>query len=157
MSEVIFLAAMSKNGVIGADGKIPWHNKEDIKRFREITLGNPVVMGRKTWESLPNGPLDGRCNIVLSKSKNKIENQYVHTYTDLRPVLFDFNHREKIYVIGGAEIFKAYMDFASILDITIINEEVNGDVFFPEFDHNGWNITTRQGDSAIFMKYKRII
>lgn len=154
MSEIIFLVAIANNGVLGCDGRIPWHHPADIKRFKNITMGYPVVMGRKTWDSLPKQPLPGRINIVLTR--NSIVDDRCLVYRDLKEVIVMFSNKEKIYVIGGAEIFKAYMDFADTLDITYINDYYNGDTFFPDVDMEKWYIYNKFNTEGLeFVKYKR--
>lgn len=154
MSEIIFLVAIDHNGVMGKDGKMPWYYPEDIKRFKSITMGYPVVMGRKTWDSLPIKPLPGRDNIVLTR--NGLVDDRCLVYKDLKEVIVMFSDKEKIYVIGGAEIFKAYMDFADTLDITYINEYYNGDTYFPELDMEKWyTYNIFRVENLKFVKYKR--
>lgn len=160
MAEIIFLVAVAFQPawLMGCDGEMPWHNPEDVKRFKEITMGNPVVMGRKTWDSIPKRfkPLEGRCNIVLSRNPNtRIENSYVHKYTEFKKVLYDFRHRDKIYVIGGAEIFDDYISYADVLDVTVIHGEYEGDIYFPPICLSDWNITKIEGETVTHFEYRR--
>ena len=152
---IIFLAAVSKNGVIGCDGKMPWHYTADITRFKNITMGKTVVMGRKTWDSLPIKPLPGRENIVISRSSD-LTLDGATVYDDFTKVIYHNNSNE-IFVIGGSEIFKSYMDYADILDITHIDQEYEGDVYFPEIDPNVWKVMTEMkcGGHLRFTIYSR--
>lgn len=123
------IAAMSLNRVIGCDGKIPWHIPEDFKWFKKITTGQVVLMGRKTYESLGR-PLPNRTNVVVTRQG---EISGVITISDL--ALLDLSRfREDVFVIGGAEIYAQTLPKCSDLYLSVINREVEGDVFFPEFE-----------------------
>ena len=128
--EVHLIWAQDENGGIGHDGKLPWHIPEDLKNFKSITLNSVIIMGRKTWESLPFKPLPGRRNIVLSKTK-KIDTE---TYTNLDKCLNQLKNEkiEKIFVIGGRSIYQLFYNIADYLHITnvkLINKNINE--FFP--------------------------
>lgn len=153
MCKIVFLVAVSKNGVIGDKGAIPWHYPEDIQRFKRITMGYPVVMGRKTWESLPKKPLAGRPNIVLTK--NGFTDHRCHIYDSLKRAIFDFRDK-KIFVIGGAQIFERYMHFADVIDVTYIDKEYEGDTYWPGIDLDKWFISKEKIDNdLIFVQYNR--
>jgi dihydrofolate reductase len=122
--------AQDKNGGIGKNGKLPWNISEDLQNFKKVTLGHPIIMGRKTWESLPFKPLPNRRNIVLASQK--VDD--VETYHSIDDCLNKLNNEgiEKIFVIGGRSIYKSFYPKASGLHSTIINENVGGiDTFFP--------------------------
>ena len=122
--------AQDKNGGIGKNGKLPWHISEDLQNFKKITSGFPVIMGRKTWESLPFKPLPGRRNIVLS-SQN-IRGIEVYNSSENCCKNLEQESIKKIFVIGGRSIYESFYSKASILHLTIISENTEGiDTFFP--------------------------
>ena len=132
------IVARSKNNVIGKNGKIPWKIKGEQKQFRELTTGNVVVMGRKSYEEIGH-PLPNRKNIVVSKSKNFTGENLV-TVGSLQEAI-SISNGEKVYIAGGYGLFKEALplvDTMYITEIDIVNE--NGDVFFPEFDSNEFDI-----------------
>jgi dihydrofolate reductase len=127
------IAAMSLNRVIGSGNKIPWHLPEDFKWFKRLTVGNVVVMGRKTFESIGK-PLPNRLTVLVSRSAPPVEG--VHLLSDLSrldPCLPSFKGRE-IFICGGAEIYRQMLPFCSDLYLTLVKREVQGDVFFPPFE-----------------------
>lgn len=134
--KVTIIAAVAQNGVIGVDGKLPWHLPADLKRFKALTLGKPVIMGRKTWESLPVKPLPGRYNIIVSRS---VVNGFQSIDPDTAVADSVFlamalaGDSEEVFVIGGAEIYRAALPFADRLEITRVLRDVDGDTVFPDF------------------------
>ena len=122
--------AQDQNGGIGKDGKLPWHISEDLQNFKKITSGSPIIMGRKTWESLPFKPLPNRRNIVLSSNQlNDIEAYY--SVEDCVKKL-DNDLVDKVFIIGGESIYKAFYSRASVLHLTMFDEVADGiDTFFP--------------------------
>jgi len=131
------VVAMSKNGVIGCDNKIPWYIPEDLAHFRDLTNGSIVIMGRKTFESLPNGqPLHNRLNLVLSKSNiegihsnNNVK--YVNTDNIYDVIKYYRKPDQKIFIIGGSEIYSLFIRQCDKLHITVIDEIIEGDAYFP--------------------------
>jgi dihydrofolate reductase len=124
------IAAMSRNRVIGASGRIPWHIPEDFRWFKKMTLGGTVLMGRKTFESLGK-PLPGRTNLVLSRTAHFPGVTMLRELQELealRPSLGE------IWVIGGAELYAQLLDRCSELFLSVVEREVEGDAFFPEFE-----------------------
>ena len=153
--KLIIIAALNNKRVIGKDGKIPWHVSEDLKRFKRITLGHVVLMGRKSYASLGK-PLPGRRNVVLTSRKIA----GVETFTSIDAALDTLKNQEKIYVIGGGEIFNAFLERANEMCLTLINNDIEGDTFFPRYDHL---IGTRyrlekeeKHEGFIFQDYSRI-
>ncbi len=126
---MIAIAAMSRNRVIGADGKIPWHLSEDLKFFKRTTLGHVIVMGRKTYDSLGK-PLPGRENWVLSRSAELPE---VKVFRDVAEIAPPHDGRE-LFVIGGAQLYEALLPKCAELYLTLVDREVEGDAFFPPFE-----------------------
>lgn len=139
---VALVVAVARNGVIGRDGGLAWKISDDLKRFREITLGKPVIMGRKTYESIGR-PLPERVNIVVTRSASPISGATIAGSVEeaLRLGAEAASHldTEEICVIGGAEIYAATLPLASRLYLTEVEAEVVGDVHFPAFDPSAWS------------------
>ena len=136
---ISIIAAIAENNVIGKDNKLIWHISEDLKRFKQITSGHPVIMGRKTYESLPFKPLPKRKNIILSSQKDlKYEGAIVLNSKDA--VLEECRNEEEIFICGGAEIYKLFLPLAEKLYLTKIHHNFEGDTFFPEIDFSEWEI-----------------
>ncbi|HDQ60085.1 MAG TPA: dihydrofolate reductase [Candidatus Woesearchaeota archaeon] len=153
--EIIMIAAKAKNNVIGKAGKIPWHISEDFKHFKEKTMGYPVIMGMTTFESLPVKPLSGRTNIVLTKNPEYHPENVVVKYS-MKDALDYCNGAEKIFLIGGASIYKQGMEFADTLELTEIDREYEGDTYFPEFSMSEWELVNSDPrDGYSFNTYKR--
>lgn len=129
------IVAMSKNGVIGHNNKLPWNIPEDLANFSELTKGHIVIMGRKTFESLPNGPLKNRLNIILSRSvynNNFNENVIFITMEHLNTIInLHQTPNKKIFIIGGSEIYKIFIEYCDTIHMTLIDEMVEGDSYFP--------------------------
>jgi dihydrofolate reductase len=131
MTPLSIIVAVSKNNVIGKGGTIPWHIPEDFKFFRETTMGQPILMGRNTWLSLPNGPLPGRLNIVISQTK--VDNPMVMTFPSLEAAhaFLTENGVESAFVIGGERLYNEAMAIATELYISRVDLEIeDGDTFF---------------------------
>lgn len=132
MSNYHAIAALSLNGVIGNKGDIPWHLPEDFKWFKEKTLGNTLLMGRKTYESIGR-PLPGRKTIVLSRQTSLDLPEEV-TLINSPEELKDVDIQGTLFICGGAEIYKQFLPQCSDLYLTWVKQEVEGDTFFPEFE-----------------------
>jgi dihydrofolate reductase len=126
------IVAMSKNRVIGRDGKIPWHLSEDLKRFKQITMGHTIIMGRKTFESIGK-TLPGRKNIVITRNPRFAPHGVTIAHS-LNDAIREAGDDSEIFVIGGAEIFKEALPRASKLYLTLIERGFDGDAFFRDFD-----------------------
>lgn len=129
---ISIIVAMSQNRVIGKNNQIPWHISEDLKRFKQITMGNPIVMGRKTFESIGK-PLPGRENIVLTKNKNFSPSgvSIIHNFDE---ILTKESISHEIFVIGGAEIYRETFPYCNKIYLTKILKDVEGDTYFPITD-----------------------
>jgi dihydrofolate reductase len=127
--EIIIIAAMARNRVIGRDNQLPWHIPEELRLFKKTTMGHPMIMGRKTFESFP-APLPGRRHIVLSRHPEYIPQggEIARSLTDALELC---NQSEKIFIIGGAQIFTQAITVATTIILTMIEREVAGDVYFP--------------------------
>ncbi|MEL0069586.1 MAG: dihydrofolate reductase [Betaproteobacteria bacterium] len=138
---ITIIVAKSNNGIIGKDGDLPWRLPEDLKRFKRLTTGNIVVMGRKTYDSIGR-PLPNRKNIVISRNTSlKIEG--VEVESDLINVL-KRNREENVYVIGGGQIYVDALPFTEKLEVTEVDVELVGDTSFPEIDSSQWKEIFRE-------------
>ena len=132
------IAAIGKNNELGKNNDLIWKFKEDMKFFKETTMGHPVVMGRRTFESLPN-ILPGRENIVIST--NNINNDKIKLYKSIKEFLISYkNYNDDVFIIGGASIYKAFIDISTTLYLTEIDDiEKDADVYFPTFNKEEFN------------------
>ena len=137
--EKILIAAASKNNVIANKGKIPWHSKEDLLHFKKTTSGFPVIMGRKTFETL-NVPLSDRFNIVITRNKSYRLNPNVEICYSVKEALelCETKGFEKVFIIGGSEIFKQTIDESDQIILSKIDIKIEGDTYFPQIDLNKW-------------------
>ena len=137
MSEIALVAAVAGNGVIGKDGGLPWRQSTDLRRFKAQTMGKPIVMGRKTWDSIGR-PLPGRRNIVVTRNRG-FAPEGAETATSLDEALaMAGGESEEICVIGGGELYRHAMPLADRLYVTHILAEIDGDTHFPEIDGATW-------------------
>lgn len=130
------IIAMDEKGLIGANGKLPWHLPEDLKRFKEITMGHPIIMGRKTFESIGK-VLPGRDNIVVTRNK-EWSHEGVATLHSMEAALAYVKANDEAFIIGGAELFKAAIKNIEKIYLTEIHEAFEGDVYLPELDLHNW-------------------
>jgi dihydrofolate reductase len=137
VSEITLVLAVAENGVIGKDGAIPWHISDDLKRFKALTLGKRVVMGRKTWDSLPRKPLPGRANVVVTRDAD-----WRSEGAMAAPSLDDALAGDAM-VIGGAEIYRAALPLATKIELTEVHRAFDGDAVFT-FDRSGWKEIARE-------------
>jgi dihydrofolate reductase len=164
---VTFVVAAAENGVIGRDGKLPWRLSSDLKYFRRMTLGRPVIMGRKTFQSIGK-PLDGRDNIVLTRDAGFAAPEGVHVVTSADEALAlgrrfaEARKAEEIAVIGGADIYRLMLPHADRLYLTRVHASPEGDAMFG-IDLSGWTEverlemtrTERDAHAATFITYDR--
>jgi dihydrofolate reductase len=150
------IAAIGKNNELGMNNDLIWKFKEDMKFFRETTMGHPIVMGRKTFESLPK-VLPGRKNIVISTSE--IRNKEIEIFKSIREFLINYQeYNDDIFIIGGASIYKSFIGLASKLYLTEIDAvEKNADVFFPNFNKNEWNKEIISEKEENNIKFKHVL
>src|SRR4051812_42158281 len=140
MSEIVLVVAISDNGVIGSNGAIPWHISEDLKRFKALTLGHTVVMGRKTWDSLPRKPLPGRVNVVVTRQRDWQAEGAVTAHSLGQATA---GTSGTLMVIGGAEIYERALPLASRIELTEVHRAMEGDATF-HLDRSGWTETGRE-------------
>lgn len=141
--------ARSRNGVIGRGGDLPWRIRSDLALFKRLTLGKPIIMGRKTWDSLPRKPLPGRLNLVLSRDGSFEPEQAVVCEHFAEAWEIAREHAEEdgvdeVCVIGGRALFEAALPKARRLYLTEVDAEVEGDVLFPPFDESQWREVHRE-------------
>lgn len=154
---ISIIAAVTKNQAIGKNNKLLFHISADLKRFKDLTTGNTVVMGRRTFESLPNGALPNRRNIVVSRNKDfsAPDIEVVNSIADACQ-----NDEGKLFIIGGAALYRETMNIASRLLLTEIDEIVcDADTFFPEINWNEWEIIEKskwQFDDKYRVRYRFI-
>ena len=159
--KIIIIVAIAENGVIGkANGDLPWQVKEDFRHFKNTTLGYPIVMGRKSFESLGK-PLKGRENIVITHNKNlsyNFENIRIFYSLDSAIDYCKTLNKEKIFITGGGEIYKQAISFADEMIISHMKFEAEGEVKFPEFDINKWEIISKdEREKFVIVTYSRKI
>lgn len=154
---VSLIAAVANNNCIGNDGTLPWHLPEDLKHFKQLTVGKTVLMGRKTWESIPERfrPLPDRKNAVVTRQADYAVPEGVLRFSSLEDA-FAALASDDVVVIGGADIYAQSMDKADRLFITHVDRSVDGDAFFPVIDPNAWRETEREDhDGFSFVTYTR--
>ncbi|GBD91881.1 dihydrofolate reductase type 3 [bacterium BMS3Abin04] len=138
----IIIAAISENNIIGKNGILPWKSKEEMTVFKQLTTNNPVIMGRKTYDSLKR-VLKGRTNLILSHSVNerneKKEVKFFNSFSSVYKFCEKENY-EKVFIIGGGEVFKEEINNVDEMFISIMKGDFEGDVFFPEINENIWHI-----------------
>jgi dihydrofolate reductase len=141
---IVLVVAASRNGVIGKDGRIPWHISDDLKRFKALTMGHPIIMGRKTWDSLPKKPLPGRTNIVVTRQAGwNAEGAVALHAPEAARKEARLLGRETVCVIGGAELYRAFLPLAGRIELTEVDADFEGDAHFT-FDRADWNETARE-------------
>jgi len=159
------IAAVAANGVIGDDGEMPWHLPADLQHFKQTTMGNPVIMGRRTYDSIAgriDGPLPGRHNIVLSRSEPDLHDGVVvadsidAAVAEAEAVCALDSGAERIFVIGGATVYEQFLTRADELVLTELADAYEGDTEFPEWDDTEWREVDRddRGEFA-FVTYRR--
>ncbi len=151
------IAAVSKNNCIGRGGTLPWHIPEDLAHFKALTRGTTVLMGRKTWESIPEKfrPLPGRKNVVISRQPDYPVPDGVALFTSPDAALAA-HQNELVMVIGGAELYRQTINQADTLYLTHVDREVDGDAFFPPIDATIWERTVEEPHTGFtFVTYTR--
>ncbi len=138
------IVAVAENNVIGKDNQLIWHLPEDLKRFKSLTTGHTIIMGRKTFESLGR-VLPNRKHIVLcNDTELKVENKNVEILEDIALLKKYIDSEEENFVIGGATIYRLLMPYANKLYLTLIHEEFEGDVYFPKIEEKDWKVIERE-------------
>lgn len=138
---ITLIVAVADSGVIGRDNTLPWHLPEDLKRFKRLTMGKPIVMGRKTFESIGK-PLPGRHNIVLTRDAN-YRREGVTVVHDVEAVLHAAGAAAEIMIIGGSDLFRLFLPRAGRIHLTRVHADIEGDVMWPALDDT-WSVTERE-------------
>jgi dihydrofolate reductase len=136
------IVAMSENAVIGKENKLPWHLPADLAHFKKLTMGKPILMGRKTFESIGR-VLPGRCNVIISRDENFNAPGCV-VASSIDTALASVSYADEVFVIGGAALLQQMLPVVERLYLTIIHHEFEGDVFFPDIDLLEWNAIDRK-------------
>ena len=146
MTAVTLIVAADRRGVIGSNGGLPWHMPDDLKRFKARTMGKPIVMGRRTWDSIGK-PLPGRHNIVITRQPSLVLDGAT-VVDSLEGALRAAGAVPEVCVIGGAEIFRLALPVATTVELTVVEAEVGGDTVLPAFDVADWVETSREPHPA---------
>ncbi|MDJ0879979.1 MAG: dihydrofolate reductase [Halieaceae bacterium] len=146
------IAAVSDNGVIGRNNRLPWYIPADLRYFKQVTLGKPVIMGRKTWESM-NRALPGRTNIVITRQPDYVAEGArvvpdLSAAIELAESVAMIDGVDEVMIIGGAEIYRLALPMADRLYLTEVHAEVEGDTFFPDWDREQWREASREQHEA---------
>jgi len=143
---ITLIVAVADSGVIGRDNGLPWHLPEDLKRFKRLTMGKPMVMGRRTFESIGK-PLPGRLNIVVTRDTN-YRREGVTAVHDVDGALRAAGDAPEVMVIGGAELFRALLPRAGRIHLTRVHGNIEGDVMWPALDERDWAVVERETHAA---------
>lgn len=158
--DLVIIAAVADNGVIGDDGTIPWHHPADLQHFKETTTGHPVIMGRLTYESIARdlgGPLPGRTNVVLSRSNPNLPGEVVITDSVEEAIeAAEATGTDAAYVAGGGTVYEAFLARTNRMVLTELHDAHAGDTTFPEWDSSDWREVEREEhDHFDFVEYER--
>jgi dihydrofolate reductase len=140
---ISIIVAVSDDWGIGKDNELLWHIPEDLKRFKRLTMGKCIIMGKKTWESLPNKPLPGRKNIVLTDIPHECIDCSVTAYS-VEDALIKCGRDEEIFVIGGGSIYRQFMQIADRLYVTHVHRKIAADIWFPKIDRRKWKVIQKE-------------
>lgn len=140
------IVAMDQNGLIGKGEGLPWHLSSDLKHFKAITMGKPIVMGRKTHETIGR-PLPGRENVVVTRDTNYVA-EGCTVINSLECIYDRFGQHDEIMIMGGAELYKQTIDSVTRIYLTEVQAELDGDTWFPDFDRNLWQEVSRENYKA---------
>lgn len=156
--EIVLIAAVARNGCIGAQGRIPWRYRADLRHFRRVTDGHPVLMGRRTWESLPRRPLPGRLNLVISRRTDYLLPLGAVLCPGLEEALARCraDRAERVCVIGGEAIYRLALPLAEEMVLTRVPDEPAGEVFFPGWSPADWALVDQRHEEGLdFLTYRR--
>ena len=140
------IAALSENGVIGLDNKLPWHIPADLAHFKRLTMGKPIIMGRRTWESLP-GLLPHRTHIVVTRDRDYVAEGGFVVHSIAQAIDFA-GDAEEMMVVGGANLYAQILPLASRMYLTIVHDYCDGDTAFPDYEEAEWREVSREQHAA---------
>ena len=163
MTKISIIAAVADNYAIGKSNDLPWHLPADLKHFKELTTGHAIVMGKRTFESLPKGPLPNRKNIVLTSVMSEGVNEGYFEADSLEDAVYLCENEKQLYIIGGATVYRQCIDKVNSMFITWIHKDFTADTYFPEIDFSKWDEVNREDHDAdekneyayTFSEYKR--
>lgn len=144
MSKIAIIAALADDGAIGLKNKLPWHLPADLKKFKELTTGHAVIMGKRTFESLPNGPLPNRKNVVLTSMLTEGVVEGYFEADSLEDAFEICSGQDVVYIIGGAAVYKQCFEYADELFLTYIHSNFQADTYFPEINMGDWKEIKRE-------------
>lgn len=153
--KISLIVALASNRVIGLNGQMPWHLSADLKRFKQITMGSPIIMGRKTFEAIGKA-LPGRSNIIISRNAD-YQQPGCLVFTDIDSALQHCADNPEVFVIGGATLYQTLLPMADFLYLTEIDKDFPGDTFFPEIDVKNWREIEREqidNDPSVDFSYR---
>lgn len=158
--EIALIAAMAANRVIGRDNQLPWHLPEDLQHFKRLTLGHHLIMGRKTFDSIGR-PLPGRTTVIVTRQSDYVSPPGCLVANSLEQALALCVEQERVYVVGGADVYRQALVLATVMYLTEVNVIVEGDAFFPEFSLDEWRVVEREAKQNesfeyAFVNYRRI-
>ena len=140
MGEIVIIAAAAENNTIGKDNDLMWHLPDDFRRFKKLTTGHPMIMGRKTFESFPK-PLPKRRHIIITRDKNyRVDHPQCTVVHSMDEALSATEDAPLVFIIGGGEIYEMGMDLAHRMELTRVHSEFDGDTYFPEFEEDNWKL-----------------
>jgi len=140
---ISIIVAIAENYAIGKNNDLLWHIPEDLKRFKKLTTGHTIVMGKKTYESLPNRPLPNRRSIVITDDPSEHFEGCLTVYS-IREAMLACDPSEENFIIGGASVYRQFLPLADRLYLTIVHKSFEGDVYFPEIDFKEWKLITQE-------------
>jgi len=142
---ISIIVAVASNNAIGKNNELLWHIPDDLKRFKKLTLGHCLIMGKSTWYSLPLKPLPGRTNIVLTDDPCECIDECITAYS-VQDALDKCEKTKEIFIIGGGSVYRQFLDIADRLFITHVHKDFDADTFFPEIDPEKWQVMEREDD-----------
>ena len=146
MTQINLIAAMARNRVIGKDNQMPWHLPADLQHFKSVTMTHPIIMGRKTYESIGR-PLPGRRNLVISRNPDLVI-EGVEIFNSIDAAMARCSAAQSVMIIGGANLYEQMMPYADYLYLTFIDHETEGDAYFPDWSDYQWTELSREHHTA---------
>lgn len=147
MKNISIIVAISENNAIGKNNKLLWLISDDLKRFKKLTTGHTIIMGKKTFNSLPKGALPNRTNIVITHNKD-VEIPGCIMANSIEDAIKKCDENDEIFIIGGGSIYKQFLQFTNKIYLTLVHESFDADTFFPEINFNEWVITEQTDFSS---------
>ena len=159
MIKVSIIVVVAKNFAIGKNNRLLWHIPADLKRFKKITRGHQIIMGRLTYESLPNKPLPDRMNIVITDRPGETFEGCKTVYS-IEEALGLCNESEESFIIGGGSIYRQFLPYCNKLYLTMVDQDAEGDTYFPQIDLSQWKLVEREdhnGDENVDLSYSFLV